>query len=85
MPMSEQGKRKKNNRSLFKAAGDENLSNESLMCGGYRNIAQCRLELTVLIFILNKSLNPNDDIFKGKWFWQSDKDKELVILKKWIV
>lgn len=84
--MSEQGKRKKNNRSLFKAAGDENLSNESLMCGGeYRNIAQCRLELTVLIFILNKSLNPNDDIFKGKWFWQSDKDKELVILKKWIV
>lgn len=34
MPMSEQGKRKKNNRSLFKAAGDENLSNESLMWGG---------------------------------------------------
>lgn len=71
--------------SLFKALPSQNLSDKDLMSSEYRSIARTRLELTVLIMILNKSIDWNSEQLAGKWFWQSSKEKELVLLKKWIV
>lgn len=65
----------------FKALKEHELANEDMMYGVRRDEAQIRLELFVLCCILNGSF-----VWQGKnWFWQSEKDKDLVILKQWIV
>lgn len=72
-------------RSLFKALPSQKLSDEDLISSEYRSIARIRLELTVLIMILNKSIDWDSEQLAGKWFWQSSKEKNLVLLKEWIV
>lgn len=71
--------------SLFKALPSQKLSDEDLISSEYRSIARIRLELTVLILILNKSIDWDSEQLAGKWFWQSSKEKNLVLLKEWIV
>ena len=71
--------------SLFKALPSQKLSDEDLISSEYRSIAKIRLELTVLIMILNKSIDWDSEQLAGKWFWQSSKEKNLVLLKEWIV
>lgn len=71
--------------SLFKALPSQKLSDEDLISSEYRSIARIRLELTVLIMILNKSIDWDSEQLAGKWFWQSSKEKNLVLLKEWIV
>lgn len=71
--------------SLFKALPSQKLSDEDLISSEYRSIARIRLELTVLIMILNKSIDWDSEQLAGKWFWQSSKEKDLVLLKEWIV
>lgn len=71
--------------SLFKALPSRKLSDADLISSEYRSIARIRLELTVLILILNKSIDWDSEQLAGKWFWQSSKEKNLVLLKEWIV
>lgn len=71
--------------NLFKALPSQKLSDEDLISSEYRSIARIRLELTVLIMILNKSIDWDSEQLAGKWFWQSSKEKNLVLLKEWIV
>jgi arsenate reductase-like glutaredoxin family protein len=68
-------------KTYFKALNAENLSVEDLINGENRQSAKELLELTLLMGVLNHSLIWPDDT---KWFWQSEKDKDFVILKKWI-
>ena len=49
----------------------------------HRDITQLRLELFILIAIIQNTLIW-DEFAKGKWFWQSKKHPSLVLLRQWI-
>ena len=64
------------NHPYFKAVPMDELDESDIICGEQRNIAQAMLELYILIADL--------EMEEGKWFWQSKKDKDLIVLRKWI-
>lgn len=64
------------NNPYFKATSIDELKDSDIVCGEQRNIAQAMLELYILIADLKMD--------EGKWFWQSEKDNDLVVLKKWL-
>lgn len=66
--------------TYFKALPAEQMSDFELIFGDDRQTAKENLEMTLLSGILNKSLTWPDP---KKWFWQSEKDKDFVLLKKW--
>lgn len=70
-------------RRYFRALPEHELSENDMLYGERRELSQLRLELYLLIAILNKNLKW-DDFAKGKWFWQSQKYQSLIILKQWI-
>ena len=70
-------------RGYFKALSANELTDEELICGERREVARARLEGFILCMILNGKLTW-DEFTMGKWFWQSNNDPDLVILKKWI-
>ncbi len=70
-------------RRYFMALGLDELSEEDMLYGSDREIAQLRLELYFLIWILS-GLFVWDEESMGKWFWQSQHDKDLVILREWV-
>lgn len=70
-------------RRYFRALPEHELSEDDMLYGEHRDITQLRLELFVLIIILQNTL-AWDEFAKGKWFWQSKKYPSLVVLKKWI-
>lgn len=72
---------KKGRSKYFYAKEETELTNDQLIYGANRQQAREALELTLLIGILNKTLTWPDDTI---WFWQSEKDPDLVILKKWV-
>ena len=53
-----------------------------MLFGTGRDKAQIELELYILCQII-LGIDWNDNKM-GKWFWQSSKDLDLVILKDWI-
>lgn len=69
-------------RCYFKALPEKSLSDEDMMYGERREYARYELESFVLAMILCGALTWNPAW--GTWFWQSDNDKDLVILRKWI-
>ena len=69
-------------RQYFKALPEKELSDEDMMYGERREVARCKLELYILIQLLRGSLAWESKW--GTWFWQSDKDKDLIILRDWI-
>ena len=71
-------------RGYFKALSANELTDEELICGERREVARARLEGFILCMILNGKLTW-DEFTMGKWFWQSNNDPDLVILKKWIM
>lgn len=73
----------KKRKCYFKALSADELTDEQLMRGERREVAQAVLEGFILCMILNGELVWNEDIM-GKWFWQSRSDDDLVILRKWI-
>lgn len=73
---------KRSSREYFKALDSEEMSIEELVNGEERTLAKARLEANFLCMVLNGSLTWEDE---SKWFWQSNVDKELIILKEWIV
>lgn len=73
----------KKRKCYFKALPAEKLTDEQLMRGERREVAQAVLEGFVLCMILNGELVWDEDIM-GKWFWQSRSDGDLVILRTWV-
>ena len=69
-------------RYYFKALPEKELSDEDMMYGERREVARCRLELYVLFCIILSRLTWNPSW--GTWFWRSENDKDLIILKDWI-
>lgn len=67
----------------FKAVSIDEMSDEDMVFGERRELAQFKLEAFILFSILNGNLTWNDETM-GKWFWQSKIDPDLVILKQWI-
>lgn len=71
-----------NPRRYFMALPEKSLSDDAMLFGERRDKAQIELELYVLCQIINGiKWNPEK---MGRWFWQSDADKDLVILRNWI-
>ena len=69
-------------RKYFKALPMEKLTDEQLMVAHRREVAQAKLEGFILCMVLNGKFKWTNEM--GKWFWQSKKDPDLVILKNFI-
>ena len=72
---------KHSNRSYFKALPVEELTDADLAYGYDREFAQCMLEGYILLASLKGWIQWEND---KHWFWQSESDKDLIILKEWI-
>lgn len=70
-------------KTYFQPLSEHEMSDEDMLYGESRDVAQVSLELYVLCSILNGSLDW-DKFAKGKWFWKSEKYPTLIILKQWI-
>lgn len=66
-------------RRYFRALPLDQLPAEDVMYGMPREEARVRLEAFVLCAIVNGSYH----VPTGKWFWQSDDDRDLVLLAVW--
>lgn len=73
----------KKRKKYFKALPIDELTDEQLLYGARREVAQYMLEAFILCVILNGDFVWDDKIH-GKWFFQDKIEKDLVILKKWI-
>ena len=73
----------KKRKKYFKALPIDELTDEQLIYGTRREVAQYMLEAFILCAILNGDFVWDDEIH-GKWFFQDEIEKDLVILKKWI-
>lgn len=69
-------------RYYFKALPEKELSDEDMMYGERREVARCKLELYILIQLLRGNLAWENRW--GRWFWKSENDKDLIILRDWI-
>ena len=70
-------------RKYFKALSIEEIPDEQLMFAETREISQARLEGFILCMILEGQFIW-DEKQLGKWFYQSVKNPDLVILRSWI-
>ena len=75
-----ENKRKK----YFKALPIEELTDEQLMWGVRREVAQYALEAFILCAILNGDFVWDEETH-GKWFYKDKVEPDLIILKSWIV
>ena len=73
----------KKRKKYFKALPIEKLTDEQLIYGTKREIAQYMLESFILCAIINGDFVWDDEIH-GKWFYQDNIERDLVILKNWI-
>lgn len=64
----------------FKALDASELSDDDWVHGLKRDLLKAVLESFVLCAYVHGLL---DGLFDGKYFWQSEKDKDLVILADW--
>ena len=70
-------------RTYFNALPEKELSDNDMMYGERRETARALLEVYVLEAVCRGWLYW-DEPTMGKWFWQSKKDKDLIILRQWI-
>ena len=70
-------------RRYFKALKLSEIDYDDFMFGEGRDTAQIKLELYVLLSSIYYK-NFWEEIFKEHFFYQSDKDKDLIILKDWV-
>ena len=73
----------KKRKKYFKALPIEELTDEQLIYGIRREVAQYMLEAFILCAVLNGDFIWDDEIH-GKWFYQDKLEQDLVILKSWI-
>lgn len=74
-------------RLYFRALPEHELSMEDMMFGEPREEARCRLELTLLLFILSGTVTW-ETFSKGDermWFWQSSRNTQpaMVVIKQY--
>ena len=74
----------KKRKKYFKALPIDELTDEQLIYGTRREVAQYMLEAFILCAILNGDFVWDDEIH-GKWFYQDRLEQDLVILKNWII
>lgn len=74
----------KKRRKYFKALPIDEISDEQLIYGARREVAQYMLEAFILCAIINGDFVWDDEIH-GKWFYQDKIEQDLVILKKWTI
>ena len=68
-------------RSYFKAKKDEELTDTEFITGNNRSVAQAMLEGYIVCAVVTGRIhwkNPNH------WYWVSEKDNDLILLKGWI-
>lgn len=70
-------------RRYFKALKLSEIDYDDFMFGEGRDTAQIKLELYVLLSSIYYK-NFWEKIFKEHFFYQSDKDKDLIILRDWV-
>ena len=70
-------------RKYFKSLKLNELEEDDMLYGDDRELAQLSLELYLLCWILSGTFVWDEESM-GKWFWQSQNDKDLVILRSWI-
>lgn len=72
----------KRQRNYFYALPYEKLDDDQLINGERREYARFELEFAILFAIVHNKIQWQDDW--GSWFWQSDTDKDFVILREWV-
>lgn len=68
-------------KSYFKAKKDEELTDVEFITGSNRSVAQAMLEGYIVCAVVANRMywkNPNH------WYWVSEKDNDLIILKGWV-
>ena len=70
-------------KKYFKALSVDELTDEQLATGQKRETTQAALEGFILCSIIAGHL-VWDEAIMGKWFYQSENDPDLVILRSWI-
>lgn len=70
-------------RVYFKALPVDKLTDAQMATGERREVARAKLEGFILCMIVNGFFVWNEDEM-GKWFYQSQNDPDLVILRNWI-
>ena len=70
-----------NKRSYFKALSVDELTDAELAFNMSRNFAQCLIEGYILLGALQGWLKWE---FGSYWFYQSEQDEDLVVIKNWI-
>ena len=71
-------------RKYFKALSIEEITDEQLIVADRRETMQAALEGFVLCAVLAGQLVWDEEIMGGKWFYQSEKDPDLVLLRSWV-
>lgn len=69
-------------KRYFRAPSEHELSDDDMLYGEHRELAQFCLEFHVLAYILLSAIKW-EDFAKGKWFWQSSNYPSLIMLKEW--
>lgn len=77
---------KDNRRTYFYAPPYYHLDKDEQLLGESRNVARFRLEFRVLMALISGRLywDPVTMGEKCSWFWRSDNEPELIILRAWI-
>lgn len=70
-------------KKYFKALPMDELTDEQLIVGQPREVAQFALEAFILCTILTGDFVWDEELH-GKWFYQHPSDPDLIILKSWI-
>ena len=70
-------------RQYFKALPVDKLTDAQMATGERREVARAKLEGFLLCMIVDGFFVWDEDEI-GKWFYQSTRDPDLVILRKWI-
>jgi hypothetical protein len=70
-------------KKYFKALSVDELTDEQLIIGVPREVAQYALEALILCTILTGDFVWDEEIH-GKWFFQHHSDPDLVILRSWV-
>lgn len=70
-------------RKYFKALSADELTDEQMMFGMNREVAQFTLEAFILCMILSGDF-VWDEGLHGKWFYQCPSDPDLIILRSWV-
>ena len=70
-------------RKYFKALSADELTDEQMMFGMNREVAQFTLEAFILCMILSGDFVWDEEL-NGKWFYQCPSDHDLIILRSWV-